>query len=255
MNQLKINRKKELLKSIEKSTKSVRSMVFSFILLSALLKFIFGIPLPYTVFIVEIAWLSLSYVFFHINKRAKTISGINNIHFTWIIHELLFIAIIIHYIGGIAWIGPLLYVLFPIYGTFLFEKKRRIMMAILTLIFFIIPSLLQYLKIIHPHIIFEGLDIYKNNYFAITLFFETGIIIFAIIATSLFRDKLENRMKELSSAYNKLNKIKENLKKRDEELKKRVKELERFYNMTVGREIRMIELKKIIKKLKKKNNN
>jgi magnesium-transporting ATPase (P-type) len=255
MNQPKINRKKELLKNIEKSTNSVRSMVFIFLLLSIVFKFIFGIPLSYIVFIVEIAWIALSYFFLHINKKAKTISSINNIHFIWIVYELLFIAIIAHYIGGIAWIGPLLYVLFPTYETFLFEKKQRIMMAILTIAFLTIPSLLQYLKIIHPHIIFKGVDIYKNNYFIITLLFEIGIIIFTITATSLFREDLEKKMKELSSAYNKLKKIKDNLKKRDEELKKRVKELERFYNMTVSREIKMIELKKVIKELKRKNNN
>jgi PAS domain S-box-containing protein len=40
------------------------------------------------------------------------------------------------------------------------------------------------------------------------------------------------------------------LKKREEELKKRVKELEEFYNMAVGRELRMVELKKEIEQLK-----
>jgi PAS domain S-box-containing protein len=40
------------------------------------------------------------------------------------------------------------------------------------------------------------------------------------------------------------------LQKREEELKKRVKELEEFYDMAVGRELRMIELKKQIEELK-----
>ncbi len=40
-------------------------------------------------------------------------------------------------------------------------------------------------------------------------------------------------------------------KRAEEELKKRVKELEDFYNMAVGREIRMIELKEEIESLKK----
>jgi hypothetical protein len=41
------------------------------------------------------------------------------------------------------------------------------------------------------------------------------------------------------------------LRQREEELKKRVKELEEFYDMAVGREIRMIELKEEIEKIKK----
>ena len=43
-----------------------------------------------------------------------------------------------------------------------------------------------------------------------------------------------------------------NVKERTKELQGRVNELERFHNLTVGRELKMIELKKEIKKLKKK---
>jgi PAS domain S-box-containing protein len=45
-------------------------------------------------------------------------------------------------------------------------------------------------------------------------------------------------------------KFEDELRKREEELKKRVKELEDFYEMGVGRELRMIELKKEIERLK-----
>jgi len=42
----------------------------------------------------------------------------------------------------------------------------------------------------------------------------------------------------------------EELKKREQELKKKVKELEEFYDMAVGRELRMKELKEEIEELK-----
>jgi len=45
-------------------------------------------------------------------------------------------------------------------------------------------------------------------------------------------------------------KTEEALKKSEVELKKRVKELEEFYNLAVGRELRMVELKKEMKRLK-----
>jgi predicted nucleic acid-binding Zn-ribbon protein len=42
------------------------------------------------------------------------------------------------------------------------------------------------------------------------------------------------------------------IKKAEKELKNRVEELERFYKLTVGRELKMIELKKEINELSKK---
>lgn len=46
-------------------------------------------------------------------------------------------------------------------------------------------------------------------------------------------------------------KAEEELKKREKELRNRVQELEEFYDMGIGRELRMIELKKEIEALKK----
>ena len=50
--------------------------------------------------------------------------------------------------------------------------------------------------------------------------------------------KVEERTKELKESY--------------EEIKKRKEDLEKFYKLTVGRELRMVELKKQIKELEEK---
>lgn len=44
----------------------------------------------------------------------------------------------------------------------------------------------------------------------------------------------------------------ETIKERTKDLRERVEELERFYRLTIGRELKMIELKNEIKKLKEK---
>lgn len=49
--------------------------------------------------------------------------------------------------------------------------------------------------------------------------------------------------------------LEEEVRKRTIELEKRVKELEKFHKLVVGREIKMIELKKEIKKLKEEKEN
>jgi len=59
--------------------------------------------------------------------------------------------------------------------------------------------------------------------------------------------KVKARTKELRELADLLE---ERVKERTKELQKRVDELERFHRLTVGRELRMVELKKEIKKLK-----
>lgn len=66
--------------------------------------------------------------------------------------------------------------------------------------------------------------------------------------------KLEETNIELKKNEKKLKELTVNLEKRVQErtreLEKKIKELERFYRVTVGRELKMIELKKEIKKIK-----
>jgi len=60
--------------------------------------------------------------------------------------------------------------------------------------------------------------------------------------------KVQARTRELRELTENLN---EQIKKRTEELQEKIRELEKFQKLSVGRELKMIELKKEIKKTKK----
>ncbi|KPJ56824.1 hypothetical protein AMJ49_03705 [Parcubacteria bacterium DG_74_2] len=64
--------------------------------------------------------------------------------------------------------------------------------------------------------------------------------------------KVKARTKELAELNQTLE---ERVKERTKELRERIDELERFHKLTIGREVKMIELKKEIKKLKEKLEN
>lgn len=62
-------------------------------------------------------------------------------------------------------------------------------------------------------------------------------------------EKVKERTKELEEKTIELEKQKERMEKTYQEIKKRKEELEKFYNLTIGRELKMVELKKKIKEL------
>ena len=67
-------------------------------------------------------------------------------------------------------------------------------------------------------------------------------------AKGVLEIKVQARTRELRELAGGLE---EKVKKRTKELRERVEELERFHRLTVGREVRMVELKKEIEGLKK----
>jgi len=64
--------------------------------------------------------------------------------------------------------------------------------------------------------------------------------------------RVEARTRELKELAESLD---EQVKQRTKELQERIEELEKFQRLTVGRELKMVELKEEIKKLKKENKN
>ncbi|MBU0545887.1 hypothetical protein KKA13_01370 [Patescibacteria group bacterium] len=64
--------------------------------------------------------------------------------------------------------------------------------------------------------------------------------------------QLEMEILLLKDAYFQLKKTKNELEKSKAALVKKVVELEKFINLTVGRELKMIELKKTVKELEEK---
>ena len=68
-------------------------------------------------------------------------------------------------------------------------------------------------------------------------------------AKSILEVKVKARTKELQELADSLE---EQVKQRTQELQKRVEELERFHKLTLGRELKMIELKREIERLRRK---
>jgi flagellar basal body rod protein FlgF len=72
------------------------------------------------------------------------------------------------------------------------------------------------------------------------------------ILNGQLEEKMIERTADLKAEIAERKRAEEEMKKLEKALQKRVKELEEFYDMAVGRELRMKELKEEIERLKKK---
>jgi len=80
------------------------------------------------------------------------------------------------------------------------------------------------------------------------------LLIFSVI--QFYIDNFWEAFRKQAKELKKLNmELEERVKERTKELQKRVNQLERFHKLTIGRELKMIELKKRIKELEKQKYN
>ncbi|MFH1899800.1 MAG: HAMP domain-containing protein, partial [Patescibacteria group bacterium] len=136
-----------------------------------------------------------------------------------------------------------------IYKPTLILGQRAIIIIVITLIFILFATIALSKLIIEPiRKLDEGVEIIGKGNLDYKVDIKTG-------------DEIEQLAKEFNQMTGDLKKsrvaledantsLEEKVKERTEELQKRLEELEKFQRLTIGRELKMVELKKEIKKIK-----
>lgn len=223
-----------------------------------------------------IVWLASTPLFRFLVKKQKTVTGLNNLYLGYnILIELPLMSWMVYFIGGAESIGAILYCFIIVYTSIIFSRKRSLIVISAATLYYSLIVFLPYFNIIsyeHPVLFSSGA--YQNlNYLTSHLLIVVPTFYLIGIATSIFTNLLKERTKELNKIKEFLEESKNILeikvnartkelkelaksldiqvKERTIELQNKINDLERFQKLIVDRELRMVELKKEIKNLKK----
>lgn len=214
------------------------------------------------------AMISLFVVFAFVNlllyfaqRRVEKIfsnSLLNFISCTQIVVELIFFTIIMHSAGGVESISAVFFFLPVVSASLMFGLKGSLITALASGVLINLLIVAEYYGVI-SHINRYGVPTleYLDLSIALTKTITTSIF-FTIVGSfsgyggnMLFKreQSYEEKLQQLDEQARKLVKRDKELTAANRELDNKVAELESFQKQTVGRELKMIELKNKIKKL------
>lgn len=223
--------------------------------------------------IILLVWFLSVFIFEFLTKKQKTLSGVNDLYLGYEMIEFLFLTWLFYNSGGVEWIGAIFFLFVILYGNIILDRVRGFITSTAGCIFYITVVLLEY----------SGLIPFKTPYISTGLYQDPNYLIFTVPfvcftfylfgwAAGLFTETLRRRNLELGKARAVIEEsrgvleikvrartrelrmladsLEKQVKERTKALQERIKELEKFQKLIVGRELKMVELKKEMKRLK-----
>jgi hypothetical protein len=191
----------ETFDSIKSDIRSTLTILIFFIFLALFSKFIFKVNIPFFLFIILFIWVLLYFFYNYFIKYQKNKEELDTFHFRNNFLDLILLTIIIHYLGGVEWIGGVFYVFCFAWTSNSLSKKRVMILYFSAVSFYSILALLEYFQII-PHRFMFGISpgyFQKPDYIIIQIL-SLSIALFFVIEnygtfSSMLRKKQEGMVK------------------------------------------------------------
>lgn len=257
-----------------------RRILIVFGLLAVVLKFLVGVAVPLVILVLLFFWVIIYFIFEDRLGRAKKINQLFKLYFISNTIDLFLITIVVHYLGGVVWIGAIFYIISLVVAGLMLPARQTFALFFLASLFYgglvffewfgLVPHRPMYVLI--PSLYRTPAFVIPQALVMITIFYfiaETTVSFSKILrekvvqldkekqralrayekskeAEQILEVRVGARTKELEDLVKTREEI---IEERTRELKRKVTELEKFQKLVIGRELKMLELKKKIKEL------
>jgi len=164
---------------------------------------VLGMPgFPFNpVFAVPFAWLLLTLPFQWLLRRQRTLRSLQNVHAAFLALESVLVTYLIHWLGGVAWVGILFYLFTVIYANFFLPPLAGYVVTGLALLGFALVAVLEMMGLIPHYLPFRG-DVppHRDPVRVVATVLVGGVGFYAVLAFTVraFATMYEERRRALA---------------------------------------------------------
>lgn len=259
-------------------------ILISYLLLMLILREVFDVPFPFTVFfLVSFMLLSSLALALYSDRFHSKDTPIIHIYFLYTILDLLILTLVIYYLGGVTWLGFIFYSFYLILNFMTFARAQAIFLTTWIIFLYSLLVTFQYSQLLPSSSLFlpGSQTLFDFPYVLATVVALSATFILVAYYSQGFYQLYSNKISELKITEEILEKEraslearvgsrkkdlekerkglrvkiedrKKELEKEEKVLRERAEELEKFKKITLGREQKLEELQKELNILQKK---
>lgn len=192
----------EVNNNVSLDIKLTKIIIIFFIGLSLLMKTFFGVPRNYFVLAILFFWFLCYFVNGYLLKRIKTTRQVYNLNFEYSLIDIANLTAIIHFLGGVEWMGAIFYILILSLSCNLLPRKNSLLLVLFASVSYSSLALLEYFGIVsHEPMFLAQSGLYKDPFYVVIMIIIVTVflLVFGIMASS-FADTLRKKRLELNKA-------------------------------------------------------
>ena len=130
-----------------------------------------------------VVWFLLTFPFGYLIERQSTVRALNLAHMGFFLVEIVMITVLIHFMGGVEWIGIFFYLFTIIYANFFLPRPHGAMVTGLAVGLYAVLVLAEYFGWIPHRTLFRGVvDPYRSLTYVLMTIIAGGAAVYSIVA-------------------------------------------------------------------------
>jgi len=178
-------------------------VLLGFFIFVAILKLIFGDAVAAGLLVCLVVWFVANIGFASILRRQTSLCAIDRLNLAYLTWEVFLLTAIVHYVGGVAWVGVLFYTLTVGYSGIGLPRGHGYVVAGVACVLFAGLVLSEFYGVVsHRDFIVTGLTLHQNpGWVAVTVLSSCAALMYTAYTGSTVSGLLRQRQEDLCAAY------------------------------------------------------